>query len=124
MNIEGLVFFAEHEPEFEESLTAPEKCVEGRPLQRTWHHYTSADGRFLAGLWEAEPGRWKVSYTEDEYCQVLAGRSVLRDESGHERVLRAGDHFVVPAGFTGEWEVLETTKKIYVVYLAAAEVVG
>ena len=118
MSIENLVFFAEHEPEFEESATPAEKCVKGRPLQRTWHHFTNADGKFFAGLWEAEPGCWEVSYSEDEFCQILAGRSVLRDVSGHERILQAGDNFVVPAGFSGQWEVLETTKKIYVIYQA------
>jgi len=116
MSIEHLVFFAEHEPEFEEFPTAAEKCVKGRPLQRTWHHFTSADGKFFAGLWEAEPGCWEVIYSEDEYCQILAGRSVLRDASGQQRILQAGDNFVIPAGFAGQWEVLETTKKIYVIY--------
>ncbi len=116
MSIENLVFFAANEPEFEEFPTPVEKCVKGRPLQRSWHHFTNADGKFFAGLWEAEPGCWEVSYTEDEFCQILAGRSVLRDTSGHERVLQEGDNFVVPAGFAGQWEVLETTKKIYVIY--------
>ena len=116
MSIEKLVFFAEHEPEFEESPTPAEKCVKGQPLQRTWHHFTNADGKFFAGLWEAEPGCWEVSYTEDEFCRILAGRSVLRDAKGQERILQTGDNFVIPAGFAGQWEVLETTKKIYVIY--------
>jgi hypothetical protein len=116
MSIENLVFFAEREPEFEEFATPAEKCVKGQPQQRTWHHFTNADGKFFAGLWEAEPGCWEVSYTEDEFCQILAGRSVLRDASGRERIVQAGDHFVIPAGFAGQWEVLETTKKIYVIY--------
>ena len=72
--------------------------------------------KFFAGLWEAEPGCWNISYTENEFCQIVAGRSVLRDEQGGERMLAAGDNFVIPAGFRGQWEVLETTKKIYVIY--------
>ena len=27
-----------------------------------------------------------------------------------------GDECVIPAGFEGEWEVLETTRKTYVIY--------
>ena len=118
MSIDRLVFFAEHEPEFEEFPTPAEKCVEGRPLQRSWHHFTNADGKFFAGLWEAEPGCWEVSYTEDEFCRILSGRSVLRDVDGRERTLQPGDDFVIPAGFRGQWEVLETTKKIYAIYQA------
>ena len=114
--VADLVFFADHEAEFSEELTAVEKCVTGRPLQRTWHHFTSADEKFFAGIWEAEPGCWKVTYTENEFCQILAGRSILRDAQGNERELQAGDDFVIPSGFSGEWEVVETTKKIYVIY--------
>jgi uncharacterized cupin superfamily protein len=116
MDIEQLVFFSDNTPEFEEYVTPEEKCVKGQPLQRTWHHFTSADSRFFAGMWQAEPGCWEVHYSENEFCQILAGRSVLRDSSGHERLVQAGDNFVIPAGFSGQWEVVETTKKIYVIY--------
>lgn len=116
MSIDRLVFFETHEPEYEEFPTDERKCVVGQPLQRTWHHYTGADGKFFAGVWEAEPGCWTIEYTEDEFCQILSGRSVLRDESGAGRVVGAGDNFVIPAGFRGQWEVLETTRKIYVIY--------
>jgi uncharacterized protein len=111
-----LVFFDEHEAGFEEYPTAAEKCLKGQPLQRVWHHFGSGDGKFLAGIWEAEPGCWTVDYTENEFCQILAGRSVLRDADGRERLVEAGDNFVIPAGFSGQWEVLETTRKIYVIY--------
>ena len=115
-NLKKLVFFSESEPEPEVATTPAEKCVRGRPLQRTWNHYTSEDGRLFAGIWEAEPGCWRVSYTENEFCQILAGRSVLRDAAGAERVLEPGMNFVIPAGFEGQWEVVETTRKIYVIY--------
>ena len=116
MSVDQLIFFDRHEPEFEESLTAAEKCIRGRPRQRTWHHFTSPDQRFFAGIWEAEPGCWTVEYTENEFCQILSGRSVLRDSGGGVNGAEAGDNFVVPAGFSGQWEVLETTRKIYVIY--------
>lgn len=116
MGIENLVFFDRHEAEYDESPTPEEKCIYGRPLQRTWHHFTSDDGKFFAGLWEADPGCWEVTYTENEFCQVLEGLSILRDADGGERELRPGDNFVIPAGFEGQWEVVERTKKIYVIY--------
>ncbi|MDX1402807.1 MAG: cupin domain-containing protein [Kiloniellales bacterium] len=116
MTIESLVFFDRHEPEFDESLIDAKKCVAGQPMQRTWHHFTSDDEKFFAGIWEAEPGCWTVNYTENEFCQILSGSSVLRDEAGNEVTLNAGDNFVIPAGFAGQWEVVETTRKIYVIY--------
>ena len=115
-NIDDLVFFADHEPEYSEGPTPVEKCTKGQPLQRTWHHFTSADEKFFAGIWEAEPGCWKINYTEDEFCQILAGHSILRDVDGNEVELKVGDNFTIPSGFSGEWEVVETTRKIYVIY--------
>lgn len=115
-SIDDLVFFAEHEAEFSQSKTPKEKCIRGQPMQSTWHHFTSDDEKFFAGIWEAEPGCWKIQYTENEFCQVLEGRSVLRDAAGNEKEIGKGDNFTIPAGFQGEWEVLETTRKIYVIY--------
>lgn len=115
-SVTDLVFFAEHEAEFMEYATPQDKCLDGQPLQRLWHHYASPGEKFLAGLWEAEPGRWRVDYSEYEYCHILSGRSVVRDDAGGERELEPGDDFVIPAGFRGEWEVLETTRKIYVIF--------
>jgi uncharacterized cupin superfamily protein len=110
------VFFERSQADFSEYPTPAEKCVAGQPTQRSWNHFTSSDDKFFAGIWEAEPGCWKIRYTENEFCQILSGRSILRDASGKETTLEAGDNFVIPAGFEGEWEVVETTRKIYAIY--------
>ena len=47
---------------------------------------------------------------------LLPGVSVLRDSDGNAKTLRAGDRFVIPAGFKGTWEVLEPCRKIYVAF--------
>ncbi len=111
-----VVFLQEQQGEFEQWQTAKEKCIHGQPLQRSWHQFTSTDEKFLSGIWEAEPGCWNINYTENEYCHILAGKSVLRDAAGNEHTLHPGDQFLIPAGFAGQWEVLETTRKIYVIY--------
>jgi len=85
------------------------------------NHYNSPCGQMSAGVWNGEPGQWQVNYSEHEYCEIVQGVSVLRDEQGHAKTLRAGDRFVIPAGFKGTWEVLETCRKIYVVFEAAAD---
>ena len=115
-NIHDLTFFDENIPEFSEELTPAAKCVKGRPVQRTWHHFTSDDEKFFAGEWEAEPGCWSIRYTENEFCQIVSGHSILRDSDGNEHPLKTGDNLTIPAGFVGEWEVVETTRKIYVIY--------
>lgn len=116
IRIDDLVFLGEAEADFDEAPTPAEKCIRGSPVQRTWNYFTSGDEAFFVGIWEAEPGCWTVEYTEHEFCRILSGRSVLRDAGGAAREVRAGDSFTIPRGFTGQWEVLETTRKIYVIY--------
>ena len=96
------------------------KLLSGNPVQRVWNAYADPDGRFFAGHWESEPGKWSIRYTEQEYCEILAGRSVITDAAGAATEVGPGDRFVIPAGFEGTWEVLETTRKIYVIHEPAS----
>lgn len=100
------------------------RILAGSPDQMAWNYFTDATGRFSAGVWEGRPGTWRVSYTENEFCHLLSGLVVLRDGEGGERVLRAGDSFVIPAGFVGTWEVLETARKLYAAYEPGGETTG
>jgi uncharacterized cupin superfamily protein len=93
-----------------------ERIVAGDPLQRAWNFYSSADGHFHTGIWECQPGKWRVIFTEHEFCQLLAGRIVVTGDDGSVRTYATGDAFVSPSGFTGYWEVVETARKYYVIY--------
>ena len=98
----------------------PDRLVAGHPVQRLWSQYTDASGKFFAGVWESEPGCWKVRYTEEEYCRILAGRSRLAASDGSVTEVGPGDEFIIPRGFEGTWEVIERTRKVYVIYEAGA----
>ncbi|WNW12732.1 cupin domain-containing protein [Pseudomonas sp. DTU_2021_1001937_2_SI_NGA_ILE_001] len=116
MDIQNIVDFAEIATQPQRYRPAPEKILKGDPQQTLYDHYQSPCQQFGAGVWEGEPGQWTVNYTEHEYCEIIHGVSVLRDEQGQGKTLRAGDRFVIPAGFKGTWEVLETCRKIYVIF--------
>ena len=113
--ISDLVNFATSDTEVERYPTPVDRLVKGAPQQNNRTHFAVAD-KFFAGEWGAEVGCWKVSYTENEYFHILSGKSILRDLQGNELALNPGDKVCVPAGFEGEWEVLEPTQKIYVIY--------
>lgn len=100
----------------EEYYLTVDKLISGNPLHTLWQHYTDPTKKFFSGIWKSEPGKWKISYTEEEYCQILEGTSVLTDEEGIEITVTEGESFVIPRGFVGTWEVLTTTRKIYVIY--------
>jgi len=100
-----------------EEYRLPEgKRISGDPQQVVWNAYSDAARRFSAGIWQSEVGKWRIRYTEEEYCDLLQGVSVITDAQGRAVTVTAGDRFVIPRGFVGTWEVVEPTRKIYVIY--------
>jgi len=97
------------------------KLLAGNPKQTLWNHYVDPTGKFSTGVWQSEVGKWNIAYTEEEFCQLLEGVSIISDSSGTAVRVSAGDSFVIPRGFVGSWEVVEPTRKIYVIYEADAE---
>lgn len=95
---------------------AAERVVHGAPRQAHANAYSTQDERFHCGVWEGSVGAWRVQYTEHEFCHLLSGRMRLRGDDGSDVLLEAGQSFIVPAGFSGTWEVLETARKLYAIY--------
>lgn len=100
----------------EESAPPADRLIDGDPRFRTWN-LEEAPGGLYAGIWESTPGHWRIQYDEWEFCQILAGESLLHEDGGVSTRLRAGDSFVIRPGFRGSWEVLMTTRKTYVIRL-------
>ncbi len=93
---------------------APEKLIAGDPVHTTWSLEETETGLY-SGLWQATKGKWKVHYDEWEYVYIHEGHSVLTDADGKETHLKAGDSFIIRPGYSGTWEVIETTLKDYVI---------
>ena len=104
----------EGEPALADAL--PERVLAGSGVAKVWNAFTGEDGRFSAGIWQAQPGVLAVDYTETELCVLLEGRVRLSSDAGSVE-FEEGDAFVISAGFKGSWEVLETTRKEYVIKL-------
>jgi len=99
----------------EEGRPDPSRVLKGDPRFRSWN-VEERDGLY-AGIWEATPGAWRVMYDEWEFCHIVSGVSVITEDGGAARTVRAGDAFVLRPGFAGVWEVVETTRKEYVIRL-------
>ncbi|TPK66451.1 cupin domain-containing protein [Mesorhizobium sp. B2-4-19] len=100
----------------ESGAPAPDRLISGDPKFRTWN-VEERDGGLYAGIWESTPGKWRIVYDEWEFCHILSGVSVIAEDGGEARTVKAGDSFVLRPGFKGSWEVLETTRKEYVIKL-------
>jgi len=102
--------------ESEESEPAADRLIAGKPVTRVSNYFTDSTQQFFAGRWSASRGKWRVRYTENELCVMTAGRVVIESDSGDRNTFVSGDAFVVPAGFSGTWEVLEDCSKIYGIF--------
>ena len=98
----------------EEGAPAPDRLLAGDPRFTTWN-VEEANGGLYAGVWQSTPGKWRIVYDEWEFCHILSGVSVIAEDGGEARTVRAGDSFVLRPGFRGTWEVVETTRKEYVI---------
>lgn len=48
-------------------------------------------------------------------CLILSGTVKVTPASGESAMLGPGDFLVTPAGWVGEWEVVETVRKVFVI---------
>jgi uncharacterized protein len=100
----------------EEYYLPEDRLIAGNPKQTLWMEYTDDSGRFFVGVWESEVGKWSVNYTEEEYFQILEGRSVITADGGRAVEVCGGESMVIPRGFKGTWEVIEPTRKTFVIF--------
>ncbi|MBV8048974.1 MAG: DUF861 domain-containing protein [Paludibacterium sp.] len=114
--VTDIVLFQRHQGEETAFVAADDRRIEGECRQQVVNHYTDPSGQFHAGLWRGGIGRWRVKYTEHEFCTLLEGHVRLSDRHGQTVDLRPGDHFVIPAGFEGEWQVLAPACKTYALF--------
>jgi uncharacterized protein len=98
------------------SVPGADRLLAGAPEHRVWNYFTDSTQTFFAGRWSGTRGKWRVRYTESELCVMTAGRVVITSDLGESSAFGPGDAFVVPAGFSGTWEVLEDCSKVYAIF--------
>jgi uncharacterized cupin superfamily protein len=111
-----LIDFATGSPETSQSSPPSDKLISGSPVHTARNYFSDTTGQFFAGVWESTPGRWRVRYSENEFCHITRGRVRIEDGAGRHWSFKAGDSFVIPAGFSGTWEVQEPLSKLYVIF--------
>jgi uncharacterized cupin superfamily protein len=111
-----IVDFAVSPAQTTHSKPPADRLLQGSPEQVARNYFSDSTGRFFAGVWESSPGKWRVRYSENEFCHITRGRVRIEHESGRSWTFATGASFVIPAGFIGVWDVLEPTAKLYVIY--------
>ena len=101
----------------EHGAPAEDRLISGDPKFLTWN-LDEEKGGLYAGVWEATPGKWRIEYDEWEFCHILSGVSVISEDGG-EHAGRSAPATVLSSSPASRerWEVLETTRKEYVIRL-------
>ena len=95
-------------------FAAKPTSIEGEQQDAAKALWTSPDGRMETGVWECTPGRFTADRSQAaELCHLLSGRVTLHNGDGSAREIAAGEMFVLPLGWRGEWTIHEQTRKIY-----------
>jgi len=112
-----VIAFKQHQVEAQQDHPAAERRVHGNPWRTTWNHYTNDSAEVFAGVWHSEAGSWRIAMgpTEDEFFFVVAGRCRLIDAAGKAVGAGPGESLLIPAGFSGVFEVLEPMTKHYMI---------
>src|SRR5690348_761742 len=95
----------------ETSSPAPDRLIEGDPRQTVANYFADSTEQFFAGRWSSTRGKWRIRYSESEFCHLIRGRVRLENLDGERWEFGPGDAFVVPSGFAGTWEVIEDCTK-------------
>jgi hypothetical protein len=89
------------------------EALEGRSRSSGRLLWKGEGGRPEVGLWICTPGRWRLSLPADELCHFVAGRAVYRADGGEVIEIGPGTVVHFPKGWTGECEVFETMRNLY-----------
>ncbi len=98
-----------------------ELLVGPTPQCRNHTDYLSADGEFMAGVWDSTPyHRRAMPYRHFELMYLLQGSVTFVDELGREGTFSKGDIFLIEQHAQCSWESREDVAKVYAIYRPAA----
>ncbi|TCT09666.1 cupin domain-containing protein [Paralcaligenes ureilyticus] len=116
MDVHGIRFGDETVPPSE--VRAPANTlVRGNPLKRSWQYLDVSDLGVYSGIWTCEPGAYEINQAENkvEVFHILEGQIAMVAKDGHRVEFKPGDTGVIPQGFRGVLDVMESARKLYVV---------
>lgn len=117
-----VIHFGKDKGAYEERRLAdlPDRVVEGDPHHQSTTFFKNTSGDLIAGTWTSTPGKWHAFTDRDAFCTIVSGHVRLIGEDGRAQTFKTGDAFLIPNGFRGYWDVVETTTKHFVIRNYAA----
>ena len=69
-----------------------------------------------SGIWECSPGRFRRQVPQAEYSYFISGHGSFTPDGGQPVDFQAGDGIYFDANTEGEWHIVETVTKAYVIF--------
>ena len=94
----------------------PSRPISGNTEYQTMNMFKGLGGKLSSGTWQSTAGQFRsniVGYVE--FCFIVEGSCRVVDPDGTVHAFGVGEHFILPEGWTGHWEVDEFVKKVYVI---------
>lgn len=98
--------------ELRESPIRPDWVISGSPQARAVDLVRSPDGTSVSVQWDCTAGTFHWYFGVEEIVQILEGEVMVRDASGREQCLRAGDVAVFPTDSWMVWHVETYVRKL------------
>lgn len=99
------------------SVVPPEAILSGFANEQGAVHFERPDGTLVIGTWESTPYAEMLSYPGGtEYSTILSGKVAITNPDGSVETFGPGESYVMPAGIEVRFEVLETMRKVYVLF--------
>lgn len=112
MDTKDLIFFGVEETALKECRIEPKWVIDGAPVARAQLLSRSVDGAASTFIWDCTAGRFHWHFDIDETIYLLEGAVIVRDDSGGERRLVAGDHAFFRKGTHAVWHVETYVRKL------------
>jgi uncharacterized protein len=87
----------------------------GEPMQTTGKTLW-AGGEQEVGVWGCTPGPSRWTLETHEAVHILSGRMTVTPDGGEPQDIGPGDTAVFPRGWSGNWQIHETIRKLYVLF--------
>jgi uncharacterized protein len=111
-NDQRIVFFRGAEVQMKSCPINPSWVIEGAPVARNFILAQSLDGAATSLLWDCTRGVFDWHYDIDETVYVLEGGAFIKDDSGVEHSIGAGDHVLFRAGAHAVWRIDDYIRKV------------
>ena len=99
------------------SVVPAEAILSGFASELGAIHTERSDGALVIGTWQSTPYAEMLSYPGGtEYSVILSGKVAITNPDGSVETFGAGESYILPAGTEVRFEVLETMRKVYVLF--------